>query len=218
MQEGLKILLQFVPSPGVIMGRKKGSLNKKKHVQQEVKREEVMTEVKHQEELSHEKDLDLIETEIDIKRLELEKLKLEIEERKLSLRTMSAREVSDEEMVIVKKQIAGHSKNAALAEKIEKMRIHDSDLVTGRFINRFRPGQSVKLTYARHKGDVDKWYILEDNKVYTIPRGFMDDLNNHYHTPIFTQKQGEMDPDRPCSAINEVDRSKKKYAFFEIPK
>jgi hypothetical protein len=89
-------------------------------------------------------------------------------------------------------------------------------MITGKFMNRRAPGQTVKLTYLRYETDPVKWYSFEDGKIYTIPRGFADQLNEHYYTPHFIQKQTEMDPNRPASAIHDVDTSNKKYAFVPV--
>lgn len=100
----------------------------------------------------------------------------------------------------------------ALEKKIEAMAQRDKELVTGKFINRRAPGQTVKLTYAKHKGDLDKWYTFQDGKTYTIPRGFADQLNEAYYTPKFVQKPGELTAEGG-SVIQEVDTSNKRYAF-----
>lgn len=162
--------------------------------------------------------LDNIETEIDKARQELEKTKLEIEEKKSQLRSMPAREVGEDEMIIVRKQVNMSNAQASLKAKIEKEKAIDSEMVTGKFINRRAPGQAAKLTYLKYETDPVKWYNLEDNKVYTIPRGFADQINDHYYTPHFIQKAPDefMDPNRPSSAINDVDTSNKKYAFVPI--
>lgn len=160
--------------------------------------------------------LESLETEIDKARLELEKTKSEIEEKKTQLKTMPAREVTEDEMIIVKKQVNISAEKAALKAKIEKQRQHDSEMVTGKFMNRRAPGMAAKLTYMKYETDPVKWYNLEDGKVYTIPRGFADQINDHYYTPHFIQKQGPMDPNAPSTQIHDVDTSNKKYAFVPV--
>ena len=192
------------------MGRNKGSLNKNIiHAESEQKLEVTMTEAAT---------IETIETEIDKVRVELEKTKRELEEKRSELKSMPAREVSEEEMIIVKKQVAGFAKNAGLKEKIEKQKAYDDVMVTGKFMNRRSPGQTVKLTYLKYETDAVKWYTFEDGKVYTIPRGFADQLNEHYYTPHFIQKSPDqfMDPNKPSSAINDVDTTNKKYAFVPV--
>lgn len=194
------------------MGRKKGSLNKKNdNVEIKENIEVSMTEGTTQENV-----LDSVQTELDLARAELEKVKLEIEEKKQEYKFESKREISPDEQKIVDKQVTKINVNKSLQKKIEKQKEFDNQKVTGRFMNRRSPGQSVKLTYFKYPDDPVKWYIFEDGKIYTIPRGFADQLNDYYNTPIFIQKQGEMDPNKPVSAIHEVDISNKKYAFTPI--
>lgn len=188
------------------MGRKR----KNNVIQEEMKIEAVM---------SGDETLEAIQQEIDSARLELENTKREIEEKKHQLKLIPNREISLQESQLVEKQVSMTSKMTTLQEKIEKQRIRDSEMVTGKFMNRRAPGQSVKLPYLKHATDPVKWYPLEDGKVYTIPRGFVDQLNGGtdddpcYYTPRFIQKQGEMNPDMPESAIHSVDSTNKKYAF-----
>ena len=172
--------------------------------------------------MSEENKLETIQQEIDSARAELENTKREIEEKKLELKRIPAREVSEEEKKIMSNQVTMTNEKNSLKEKIERQRAYDSEPVTGRFMNRRAPGQPVKLPYIKHATDPVKWYPLEDGKVYTIPRGFADQLNGGteddpcYYTPHFTQKAGEMDPNKPASAIHAVDSSNKKYAFTPI--
>lgn len=185
-----------------------------KTVQEEVKREVIMTT-----EVTPEVSNEALQTEIDIERLELEKLKQEIAEEKAMLVSRRNREISkEEERIIDKHQTMSHEKTS-LKEKIERQKAYDSQKVTGKFMNRRAPGQPVKLPYVKHDTDPVKWYTLEDGKVYDIPRGFAEQLNGGtdenpcYYTPHFIQKPGEMDPNRPESAIHAVDTTNKKYAF-----
>lgn len=121
-----------------------------------------------------------------------------------------------------KKDVAVAVKNSGLSEKIQKQKEFDSVLVTGRFSNRRAPGQSVKLPYQKYADDPVKWWPFEDGKVYTIPRGFADQINGGtendplYYTPRFVQKTGIMDPDAPASSIHDVDTSNKKYSFTPV--
>lgn len=160
--------------------------------------------------------LESLESEVDRARLELEKLKIEIDEKQRQIKTMPAREVSEDEMIIVKKQQSGFVKNAGLKEKIEKQKAYDNVIVTGKFINRRAPGQPAKLTYIKYEDDPVKWYTLEDGKVYDLPRGFVDQIREHYHTPVFNQTTQAMDPNRPAGSIHDVDTSNKKYDFVPI--
>lgn len=186
-----------------------------KVVQQEIKPEEFMTEENNVATL--EPTLDSIETEIDKARQELEATKKAIEEQKHELKRLGSREIDAAEQKIVDKQVSGFAKNAGLQAKIEKQKAYDSVMVTGKFINRRNPGKkSEKLTYMKYADDPVKWYDFEDGKIYTIPRGFADQINDYYYVPQFIQKQGEMDPNRPASAIHDIDTSNKKYGFVPL--
>jgi len=171
---------------------------------------------------ANEKVLDSVQTELDLARVELERTKLEIAQQKHELELMKKnprRELDAQEKDLYEKQITMSHEKTTLKEKIEKQKAHDSVMVTGRFMNRRAPGQPAKLTYLKYETDPVKWYTLEDGKVYTIPRGFADQINGGdetnpcYYTPQFMQIPGEMDPNRPQSAIHSIDTSNKKYAF-----
>lgn len=99
---------------------------------------------------------------------------------------------------------------------VDQNKAYDSVKVTGKFINRRAPGNGVKLLYQKYAENPVKWYEFQDGKVYTIDRGFADQINNHYYRPAFIQKQGDMHPDAPTSAILEVDDSNKLYSFVPI--
>jgi hypothetical protein len=185
------------------MGRKR----KNNVIQEEMKLEGTM---------SGEETLETIQKEIDKARVELETTKREVEEKKLEMQRKPYRELDKDEERIVEKQVTMSNERESLKAKIEAQRAYDSELVTGKFMNRRAPGQTVKLTYLKYETDPVKWYEFQDGKVYTIPRGFAEQLNEHYHTPHFIQKQGDMDPNRPSSAIHEVDTSNKKYAFVPV--
>ena len=181
------------------------------------KEELPMTEVLD-ETVTHDEQIEAIETEIARARAELEATKRQIEEKKHELKSMPMREVDADEMIIVKKQQARSQNTSGLQDKIEKQKAYDNEKITGKFMNRRAPGQKVKLTYLKYVDDPVKWYEMEDGKVYTIPRGFSDQINEHYYTPNFIQKAPDqfLDPNKPESAISEVDTSNKKYAFVPI--
>lgn len=183
------------------MGRHK----KNNIVQEEVKKEVIMSE---------EVVLESLQTEIDQARLELEKTKVELEEKRKEL--SQKREISEQEMILIDKQSTRGNESKAKSSVIEKQKEIDNQKVTGKFINRRAPGQSVKLCYIKYEDDPVKWHPFEDGKVYTIPRGFADQINEYYHTPQFIQKTDLMDPNAPSSAIHEVDTSNKKYAFVPL--
>ena len=166
--------------------------------------------------MSNEAILENLQTEIDTARLELEKTLKSLEEKKQELKVNPRREISQDETKLVEKQVSMTSKRSALQEKIESQKKYDSVMVTGRFMNQRAPGNPAKLTYIKYEDDPVKWYELEHNKIYTIPRGFADQINEHYHTPQFTKKDGPMDPNKPSSQIHSVDTSNKKYAFVPV--
>ncbi len=169
--------------------------------------------------------LERVQTEIDLARLELEKTKLEIEQKKHELNLMKvtpSREITPREKELSEKQVTMSNAQVTLKQKIDKQQEYDSMLVTGKFSNLRAPGQAVKLPYIKYATDPVKWYPLEHGKVYTIPRGFADQINGGtdedpcYYSPQFIQRQGEMDPNKPESAIHAVDSSNKKYMFSPV--
>lgn len=178
----------------------------------------VHIEEKPEVSMSDEQQLESLQTELDLARVELQKTKLEIEENKHQLQTVnSRRELEDWERKSVDKQISRNNESEAKKSVIEAQRAHDKEMVTGRFINRRSPGKrEEKLTYMKYADDPVKWYPFDDGKVYTIPRGFADQINEHYYTPNFKHNDVQMDPNRPESAINDIDTSNKKYAFVPV--
>lgn len=192
---------------------------KKNKVDQEVKVEETMKESAVMEDVSQENKLESLHQEIDQARIELERTKREIEEKKHELQLAPRREISEQEKGIMDKQVTMSNEKTALRDKIAKQKAFDSVMVTGKFMNRRAPGQEAKLCYLKYDTDPVKWYVFQDGKVYTIPRGFADQINGGsdndpcYYTPKFNQKDGEMDPNKPCSGIHSIDTSNKKYAF-----
>ena len=157
--------------------------------------------------------LEVLKAQIATAQAELAALKTEtVVEEKRSLRTLDPDEVALNE-----KHVSRTSESSALKEKIEQQKKRDNQMVRGKFINRRAPGHPAKLTYNRYIDDPVKWYDFEDGKIYTIKQGFVDEINEHYFTPIFIQKTGPMNPDEPESQVDHVDNSNKKYAFFPLP-
>jgi hypothetical protein len=149
--------------------------------------------------------------------IELEKARLELAQLKAKTESISSREHDPEEQELVAKQIARRNENKTVAAKIRSQKEYDNVKVTGKFLNRRAPGNPVRLTYIKYDDDPVKWWDFMDGRVYTIPRGFVDQINEHYHSPVFVQKTGPIDdPENPGSQIAEVDRSNKKYAFVPI--
>lgn len=178
------------------------------------KRKQQQEEVSMTEEkglmVTEEAQLESLESEIDKARQELERTKLQLEEKKKQLESMPA---------VTEKNVTTGNSERSLSEKIAAMKAYDCEKVTGKFINRRAPGHVAKLTYMKYADDPVKWYEFRDGGIYTIPRGFADQINEHYYTPHFIQKTasesilignesaGEM------STIAQVDTSNKKYAF-----
>ncbi len=173
--------------------------------------------------LPSESDLEALEQELDRKRIELENTKRQIEEKKQELKYVANRDIDADERLLIDKQKATSQKGIAAKAIIEKQKAIDNQMVTGRFMNRRAPGQSVKLPYFKYEDDPPaKWTTFEDGKVYTIKRGFADQINGGsdtnpcYYSPQFVQKTEPMDPDRPESQLQSVDTSNRRYAFVGI--
>lgn len=168
-----------------------------------------------------ETEVEVLNQELDLARVELEKTRREIQELQLKKQDLMVvqqeparqpRELSEEEKAINDKLISGRVAGNALKSKIEAQKAYDNVKVTGRFMNRRAPGNPAKLTYMKYADDPVKWYTFNDGSVYTIPRGFADQINEYYHRPRFIQKDGPLDPGNP-SQIHDVDTSNKSYAF-----
>ncbi len=165
-------------------------------------------------------ELENLQQEIDKARVELEQTKLELEEKRKAANAINPRrEHDDDELRAIGRNASATSAKAAAKEQIEKQKLFDNVKITGKFINRRVPGQKAKLTYMKYEDDPVKWYELEDGKVYTLPRGFVDQINEYYYTPHFVQKVGNQnltDATGDNSAIHHVDNSNKKYAFIPL--
>lgn len=209
------------------MGRKKGSLNKKiKPVQLEFdsniknfdeKTEVCMTEPNIDQLAKDNEELEQIQQELDLARVELEKTRLEIETKKQELKSMPIVDVKPAEAPAIA------IKDNSARDKISEMKARDSVLVTGKFYNLRVKGQSVKLPYLKYGDEPVKWHNFEHGKVYTIPKGFADQINGGtesdpcYYTPHFVKNEGQIiNPDEPESGIHSVDTSDKKYSFVPL--
>lgn len=203
----------------VNMGRRKKVKNVLSQQEPEVKMSDtqVLEEVKNEVAIKPGDELENLEAEVDRVRKELEETKTQLLEKKQELKTMNVREVTEDEMVIVKKDVRVSQKNSALTVKIQKQKEYDNVMVTGRFMNRRCPGKTEKLTYGKYDTDIPKWWTFVDGQTYTIPRGFADQINEHYYTPKFVKNENViLDPSNPESGIHSVDTSNKKYAFVPI--
>lgn len=154
--------------------------------------------------------------ELDQIRRDLEKAKLELEAKQTEMKLMKVkRELDDQEIEIMNKQISrGNDVKAKLSE-LEKQKAFDNVKVTGKFLNQKYPGRTEKLTYVKYASDEAKWYTFHHNKVYTIPRGFADQINEYYADITYRQKQENvvLDPTNPGTALENEPVRVQKYAF-----
>lgn len=221
------------------MGRRKGSLNKKIQPIQldfdDIKKFDEQTEVcmttntideaikTIDESIStlsqSEGELEQIQQEIDLARMELEKTKLEIETKKHELKV-----IGDAPIAVKPAESPSITiKNTGLSEKIAERKVRDCVMVTGKFHNLRAKGQSIKLPYLKYGDEAVKWWPFDHGKVYTIPKGFADQINGGdesdpcYYTPHFIKNEGViLNPDDPESGIHAVDTTDKKYSFTPI--
>lgn len=204
------------------MGRPK----KNKDLHSDVKPEVKMTDTQTLEAINHEEQasqaLESMETELDRVRLELEQTKRLVEEKRAELKAVGR---DAQEQRLIDKQLHTIVKNEGLKDKIDKQKAYDSVKVTGRFMNRRNPGQTVKLPYVKYAEDPAVWHTFREGATYTIPRGFADQINGGddndpcYYTPQFIQKTGDFHPSSTTgenSQIANVDTSNKRYAFVPI--
>lgn len=83
------------------------------------------------------------------------------------------------------------AQNTSRKESVEKpkinlqyMRDRDAEIVRGIFHFYEVPGGLLEFSYKCYKGDEVAKYSLEDNKVYSIPRGVARHLNKNGWYPI----------------------------------
>lgn len=60
---------------------------------------------------------------------------------------------------------------------IKLQRELDKKPITGRFKFHEQPGGTLRFPYRMYKGDPIETYELEDEKIYTLPRGIVKHLN-----------------------------------------
>jgi hypothetical protein len=154
--------------------------------------------------------------ELDQVRKDLEKAKIELEAKQTEMKLMKVRrELDEQEIAIMNKQISNGNEVQAKLSALEKQKAFDNVKVTGKFLNQRYPGQTVKLPYVKYATDEAKWYTFQHNKVYTIPRGFADQINEHYARITYTQKENNVisNPDNPGTALENVPVRHQLYAF-----
>ena len=81
------------------------------------------------------------------------------------------------------------------------MRDKDAEIVRGIFHFYEVPGGLLEFVYKCYKGDEPEKYSLEDNKVYSIPRGVARHLNKSGWYPVHGYMQDESG--RPVAKINQ---------------
>lgn len=154
--------------------------------------------------------------ELDQIRKDLEKAKLELEAKQTEMKLMKVRrDLDEQELAIMNKQITNGNEKAAKLSALEKQMQFDNVKVTGKFLNQRYPGQTVKLPYVKYATDEAKWYTFHHNKVYTIPRGFADQINEHYARITYRQKENNVisNPDSPGTALENEPVRHQLYAF-----
>ena len=218
------------------MARPKGSLNKKNQPVQlnfdsniksfEEKTEVCMTLEKEEpeftvasmsnEESEKESNLEQLNKELDEVRIELERARLDIEAKKRELAALPVEVKAAEAPAVA-------VKDASLFSKIQEMKARDSVMVTGKFYNLRVKGKSEKLPYLKYGDEPVKWWPFSHGQVYTIPKGFADQINGGtesdpcYYMPTFIKNEGAIiNPDDPGTGIHAVDTSDKKFSFVPL--
>jgi len=83
-----------------------------------------------------------------------------------------------------------------LAKQIERMRVRDSEMVTGIFKNLEAPAQNggkgaLQFGFKKYPGDEYAFYEFWDGERYTIPRGVAHHLNTNCFTREYQHLPGE---------------------------
>ena len=185
------------------MGRPRNSKNKDKSVESVVESGVALLEAP--DNMTNE--LETANNELDTVRKQLEDAKRELIEAK---KAGAKRDLSDSEIASIDKSITNGNSRSALAAKIEKMRIYDSEMVTGKFLNLRNPGKSEKLTYGKYATDVDKWVTFAHGATYTICRGFADQINEYYADISYDKS------DKENQALEPRQIRRNKYAFVTV--
>lgn len=184
------------------------------------KKEEPMSVAVEQpsDSVAQEVQLESLQTEMDLARKELEETKTLIEARRAELKSMNNREYDKKELEISEKQITQGSEKSALKRKIEAQKEYDCQMVKGRFLNQRSPGQKVKLTYQKYDTDQSKWWEFAHNGIYTIPRGFADQINEYYAKITYAQKQDDVirNPNEPGTALEHTPVRQQIYSFVPL--
>lgn len=84
---------------------------------------------------------------------------------------------------------------------LQYMRDRDAEMVRGVFHFYEVPGGLLEFCYKAYKGDEVEKYSLEDNKVYSIPRGVARHLNKSGWYPVHSYATDESG--RPVAKIGQ---------------
>lgn len=164
-------------------------------------------------------EIEALNQELDQVRKDLERAKLEYEQQQTEMKLAKVRrELDEQEIAIMNKQVTRGNESKAKEDALAKQKAFDDQMVTGKFMNVRHPGSSAKLTYCKYATDPVKWYTFEHNKVYTIPRGFVDQINEYYARVTYKQKLDNkiVDPDKPGTALDHEPIRHQLYAFVPV--
>lgn len=190
----------------------------KDHIEELQEEINALMTVQTEEMKASENELEQIRQELDEARSQLLETRKQVEEKKKELLILpeSCRKTTNDAPAV-------SVKDASLQSKIEQMKARDSVMVTGKFHNLRVKGQSVKLPYIKYGDEPVKWHPFSHGQVYTIPKGFADQINGGtesdpcYYMPHFVKNEGAIiDPDDPGTGIHSVDTTDKKYSFTPI--
>lgn len=105
------------------------------------------------------------------------------------------------------------SKKDAVKPKInlQYMRDRDAEMVRGIFHFYEVPGGLLEFSYKCYKGDEVEKYSLEDNKVYSIPRGVARHLNKNGWYPVHAYASDEQG-----KPVARVSQKVARYGFSSL--
>lgn len=105
------------------------------------------------------------------------------------------------------------SKKEAVKPKInlQYMRDRDAEMVRGIFHFYEVPGGLLEFSYKCYKGDDVAKYSLEDNKVYSIPRGVARHLNKNGWYPVHAYST-----DETGKPIARISQKVARYGFSSL--
>ena len=123
----------------------------------------------------------------------------------------SLRDLDPFEKQLVEDQKSAFNMREEGKRLINTKRDFDSQMVKGKFMNLRAPGQPVKLTYHKYSTDIEEgWKTFNHGEIYTIQRGFADQINNHYAKISFNKGTGQM------NALEAAPSRSPIYAFVPL--